>query len=348
MKKYYAAKTPEEKLAALLEMQSEMPKHKGAEKLRADLNRKVAEQKSEIERSRAVAAKKGSASSSMYIKKDGVGQIVIIGFPNSGKSSLLNKLVGKKVAEVTPYPFATKEPVPAMFEYDHGLIQLVELPALVEGSSEGKAQGREIIGIVRNADAVLVCSNSVEQKKSLVLELEKAMVFLNKEKPPILVKVSSFPGIQVSGKEFLSFPVEKLEKFLKNSGYSNAQVIVSGKINSLSEVAESMNQKISYKKAVFVNPFEVTEHSLVDLKDQLFLLLDKILVFTKKPSQDADLSAPLSLSKGSTVHDLAKSLHKDFAKHLKFARVWGSTKFPGQRVGPEYELKNKDVVEIAV
>lgn len=347
-KKFYAAKTPEEKLAALLEMKSAAPSHKGAENLRSDLNKRIAEMKSEIERSKAVAAKKGSASVSMYIRKDGTGQIVVVGFPNSGKSWLLNRLTGKELAEVTPYPFATKEPVPGMMEYDGALIQLVELPAIIEGSSDGKAQGREIIGVIRNADAILFASSSKEESAALTAELAKSYIYINKVRPPITVKNSSFPGIQISGKEFLGFAVEKLEQYLKNSGYSNAQVIISGKINSLAEVAEAMNEKISYKKAIFVNPRDVTDHSIVDLRDQMFLLLDKILVFTKKPGKEADMTSPLALARGASIIDLAKALHKDFARNLKFARVWGSTKFPGQRVGPEYVLKNKDIVEIAV
>jgi len=346
--KYHAAKTPEERLAALLEMQTEMPKHKAAEKLRYDLNKKVAEQKGEIERLKASSAKKGSGAASMFIKKEGTGQIVIVGLPNSGKSWMLNKIAGKKITEETPYPFATKEPAPAMFNYDGSAVQIVELPALIEGSSEGKAQGREIIGIVRNADAVLFTITSEEDKKVLTSELEKSYIYLNRTRPSIVVKASSFPGVQMSGKEFLKFSHLQLEQYLKNSGYANSQVIISGTINSLAEVAEAMDEKICYKKAVFINPYEVDDHSLVDLKDKLFIMLDKILVFTKKPGREADMSAPLSLDKDSTVLDLAKLLHKDFAKNLKFAKVWGSAKFPGQMVGPEYTLKNKDVVEIAV
>jgi ribosome-interacting GTPase 1 len=346
-KKYYAARTPEEKLVALLEMQSTAPKHKGAENLRSDLNKKVAEQKSELERLKSHAAKKGGSAPSMYVKKDGVGQVVLIGLPNSGKSWLLNKLVGRDIAEVTPYPFATKEPIPGMMTYDGALVQLIELPAIIEGSSDGKAQGREIIGVIRNADSVICVINSEEQKRVLIEELSKSFIYLNRTRPPIIVKASSFPGIQISGKEFLMFPSEKLEAYLKNSGHSNVQVIVSGKINSLGDVAEGMNEKICYKKALFVNPYSINDHSVVDLKDQLFLTLDKILVFTKRPGLEADMRDPLALQKGSTIFDLAKILHKDFARNLKFARVWGSTKFPGQRVGPEYILKNKDIVEIS-
>ncbi len=347
-KKYYEAKTPEEKLVALLEMKSHAPTHKGAENLRYDLTKKIAELKSELEKQKAHAAKKGGSAPSMYIQKDGTGQIVIVGMPNSGKSWLLNKIVGKEVAQVTPYPFATKEPAPGMFVYDGAMIQLVELPALIEGSSEGKAGGREIIGVIRNADGIIFTINSPEDRKILVEELAKSYIYVNKTRPPISVKVSSFPGIQMSGKEHLAFPAEQLEQYLKNSGFNNAQVLVSGKINSLNEVSEAMNEKICYKKALFVNPYDITDHLLVNLKDAIFLMLDKILVYTKRPGHDADMNEPLALPKGSTVLDVAQVLHKDFAKNLKFAKVWGSAKFEGQRVGPEYVLKNKDIVEIAV
>lgn len=346
--KFIAAKTPEEKLAALLEMKSFVPTHKGAEKMRSDLNRRISELKSEIEKQKMQGSKKGAGAPSMYIRKDGTGQIVIVGLPNSGKSWFLNKIVGKKIAEETPYPFATKEPAPGMFDYDGAQIQLVELPALIEGSSEGKAQGREIIGVIRNADAIVFTITSDEDKALLLGELSKSYIYINKSRPPIKVTVSSFPGIQISGKEYLAFPMEQLEGYLKNSGFSNAQVIVFGKINSLDEVAEALNEKIVYRPAIFVNPYEVTDHLVVNIKDQMFLMLGKMLVFTKKPGHDADMSDPLSVPKGATVLDVAKILHKDFAKNLKFAKVWGSTKFEGQRVGPEYVLKNKDIVEIAV
>jgi ribosome-interacting GTPase 1 len=346
--KYHDARTPEDKLAALLEMQSYVPKHKGAENMRSDLSRKISELRSEIERAKSSGPKKGSGGPSMFIKKDGMGQIVLVGMANSGKSWLLNKIIGKEIAQVTPYPFATKEPTPGMLEYDKSTIQLVELPALMEGSSEGKAQGKEIIGIIRNADAIMFVINSQEQRELLIGELTKSLVYLNKTRPPIVVKNSSFPGVQISGKDFLKFPVEQLEQYLKNSGYANSQVLISGPINSLNEVVEALNEKICYKKAIFVNPYQITDHIMVDLKDRLFIMLDKILVFTKKPGQEADMNDPIALDKGATVADLAKMLHKDFAKNLKFAKIWGSAKFPGQTVGPDFVLKNKDIVEIAI
>jgi uncharacterized protein len=347
-KKYHDAKTPEDKLTALLEMKSTVPSHKGCEAMRYEITKKIAELKSSIERQKNVATKKGASSASMYIKKEGVGQVVLIGGPNVGKSFILNKLVGKDIAQVTPYPFATIEPVPAMMNYDGASVQLVELPAIIEGSSEGKAQGKEIIGMVRNADAIVIVAPTLAEGKVIVEELTKSFIFVNKTKPPIDVKSSTFPGIQISGKEYLKFSVEQLEQYLKNTGYSNSSVIITGTINSLSEVAQALNEKIVYKKAIAINSWDYSEHKAVDWKCQIFLLLDSILVYTKKPSQTLEQKEPLSLPKGATVLDIAKHLHKDLASKLKFARVWGSTKFEGQRVGPEYELKNKDVVEINI
>ncbi len=345
-KKFYAATTDEERLVALMEMKSHAPSHKGAENLRSEINRKISNLKSSIERQKSISTKKGSAPT-MYVKKDGIGQIAILGMPNTGKSWFLNKMVGKKVAEEATYEFSTFKPEPGMMPYEGGLIQLVELPAIVEGSASGKAQGREIISLARNSDALIILGTP-EQQKIVSKELLESKIYLNRKRPPIDVKVSTFKGIQISGKEYLSFPVDQLIGYLKNIGFASSSVIITGKINSIQDVSDALNTSIVYKQCIFINSFELTEHKLVDLKDQIFLMLNKILVYTKKPGYEVDLKDPMALSKDSTLEDLAYYLHKDFAKKLKFAKVWGSTKFPGQRVGPDYILKNKDIVEISI
>ena len=344
--KYDAASTDEEKLAALIEMKSTAPAHKGCESLRAEINKKIAMLKSKLERSNTSPTKKGSAPN-MFVKKDGIGQIAIVGMPNTGKSWLLNKLVGKKLTEETTYEFATLEPVPGMAPYEGGLLQMVELPAIVQGSANGRSQGKEIISLVRNADALIILGTK-EQRDVVVNELKESKIFLNKTRPPIEIKVFPFKGIQISGKEHLGFEEEKLIEYLKNTGFANSTVIITGKIDSIDDVIEAQNNSIVYKKALFLDTRKVTDALVPELKDYIFATLDKVLVYTKKPGRDAEMIDPMALPKGSTLGDLAEHLHKDFAKKLKFAKVWGSTKFPGQRVGPEFELKNKDVVEISI
>jgi len=66
------------------------------------------------------------------------------------------------------------------------------------------------------------------------------------------------------------------------------------------------------------------------------------------PGKNPDMKAPFILSKGGTVQDLAQKIHKDMAKKLKFARVWGSVKYAGQSVPKDYELRDKDIVEINI
>ena len=344
--KYDAATTDEAKLAALIEMKSTAPSHKGCESLRAEINKKIAIIKSKVERANSSPTKKGSAPS-MYVKKDGIGQIVIVGMPNTGKSWLLNKLVGKKLTEEADYEFTTYEPVPGMAPYEGGSLQMVELPAIVQGSSEGRSQGKEIISLARNADGIIILGTK-EQRDIVANELKESKIFLNRLRPPIEVKVSSFKGIQISGKEYLGFSEEKLIEYLKNTGFASSSVIITGKIDSIDNVIEALDMSIVYKKALFLDVRNVTDSLLPELKDYIFSTLDKVLVYTKKPGKDVELVDPMALPKGATLGDLAEHLHKDFAKKLKFAKVWGSTKFPGQRVGPEFELKNKDVVEISI
>ncbi len=283
VEEYHQANSAEAKLAALLKMQSTAPAHKGGENLRRDISKKIAALKREMEKKKKQAKKKGQREG-LGIKKEGIGQVALMGMPNSGKSTLLNLLTGVKT-KVAPYPFTTKKPAIGMMDYFGGKVQLVELPGIVEGSSAGKASGPEILSIARNADALVVVAKNRKNREVVERELASSGISLNKRRPPM-----------------------------------------------------------AYKKAISVNAFQ--EQDLEKLREKIFQLLDKILVYTKKPGTKADLKEPLGLPLHSTVKDAARHLHKDFEKNLRFARIWGSGRFPGQRVSKDYELKNRDLLEI--
>ena len=280
---YQQANSSEAKLAALQKMQSLAPSHKGGENLRKDISKKLSQLKKDIERKKTQEKKKGSGES-IAVRKDGMGQVVIIGLPNSGKSTLLNKLTGIST-KVASYPFTTKTPAVGMMNYFGGKVQLVELPAIVAGSSAGKADGPKILSLARNADAIIIVAESKDSEKIVEKEIMLSGISLNKNE---------------KGNEF--------------------------------------------KKSIVINAFE--ENDLEKVKEKIFELLDKIIVYTKKPGGKADYDMPLGLPLNATVKDAAMHLHNDFDKRFRFARVWGSTKFPGQRVSKDFELKNKDIVEI--
>ncbi|MCS7275727.1 MAG: TGS domain-containing protein [Dehalococcoidia bacterium] len=79
---------------------------------------------------------------------------------------------------------------------------------------------------------------------------------------------------------------------------------------------------------------------------EAFRALGVIRVYTKPPGEEPRLDAPLVLPAGSTVEEAAESLHKSWRQRLRYALVWGSTKFPGQRVGRDYVLSDRDIIEL--
>lgn len=86
----------------------------------------------------------------------------------------------------------------------------------------------------------------------------------------------------------------------------------------------------------------------LELKQKIFDMIEVIRVFTKEAGKEADYERPLTLGKGSTVLDAALKLHKDFYKNFKYARVWGSSKYPGQRVSGDFKLADGDIIEVHI
>ena len=87
-------------------------------------------------------------------------------------------------------------------------------------------------------------------------------------------------------------------------------------------------------------------HNLEALCRELYTLLDIVRVYTKAPGKKPDLTAPFTIPRGSTVVEVATTVHKDFATHLKFARIWGTEKYDGQMVQRDYIVQEGDVIEL--
>ncbi len=367
-KKYHEARTLDEKFAALREMQRSAPSHKGGENLRAEISRKMKSLREKMEKREE--QRKKTAAKGVSVKKEGIGQIVLVGMPNTGKSTLLRALTNADV-EIADYPFTTKKPEVGMIDFENARIQLVEIPPLIKGSASGKASGIELLSIVRTADAVALVLDSMhplQQFSLLEKELGEVKIVIGREKPKIRIGPTKFKGIFITGKKFFKGSREDLENFLKLRGIFNASVVLRETADE-KKLEEVLDRSIVYKPALALvvdrtgkgfNEEEISGLSertevfrvqgigpeeVQRLKESFFLLLGKILVFTKKPGSEK-AEKPLALEEGATVADVAKVLHKDIAHSFKYARVWGSTRFQGQKVSRDYVLKNHDVVEV--
>jgi uncharacterized protein len=172
---YHDAKTTPTKLKALKKMLATAPTHKGAERLRADIKKRIS-----LLKYKGETGKKTSKRKSLSIPKEGAAQIMFIGLPNSGKSTLLSKLSGKKV-KIADYEYTTSEPEVRAIKFENIWLQGVEMPAIYDGFTESK-MGKQLLSIVRSADFIVVVCEKFTDIAKIQAELKKVGILLRKVK----------------------------------------------------------------------------------------------------------------------------------------------------------------------
>ncbi len=359
--KYSSARTTKEKIAALQEAIKYMPKHKGAENLRAFIYRRLAELKRELQKE---AERKSGGGGVRLIPKEGF-QAVLFGFPNSGKTFILSKLTNAPV-EPTDYPLATTEPTPGMMDVKGGKVQLVEVPSYFEGYDESK-MGRIGLATMRGTDAIILVidltEDPIRQVKELVEFLRSEDIYLNKRPPNVRIEKKYSGGFEFIGESFMEGDRKTYIDILQTYGIHSATVTFLERTTP-EDFILAVNESARFLPAILIgNKVEMTDEKNIErfmaipnvqkilfktndvesVKEKIFSSLGLIRVYTKPPRSDPS-PEPVVLRKGDTVADLAaRVLH---GKSVKHARVWGSAKFPGQTVGPDYELKDGDIVEL--
>jgi len=312
--KFKQAKTTPEKIKALEVMMAVIPKHKGTERLRGQLKSRMAKLKEELQKRPTV----GRAEQAYNIKREGAAQIVLLGLPNAGKSSLLSQITHAS-SEVGDYPFTTQKPIPGMIEFENLQIQLVDTPPIQLDHIEPGFPN-----LIRNADALL-----------LIIDLTEDPIF----QMEVLLEELDRMRIKVVGKD----PIPSLEV-----GWASLRALLVGNKCDVKNAMEAYQKFESrFKNSFPILPISAKEGMNFDeLKKEIYQILDIIRVYTKVPGKDADLSEPVILKRGSTVGDVALSIHKDFAAKLRYAKIWGSGKFEGQMVKRDYIVNEGDVIEL--
>jgi len=330
--KYHEARTIIEKIKALQEMLRVCPKHKGSEALQREIKTKLSKLKDLQDKQKSQGSR-----FQVSVKKEGAAQVVILGVPNSGKSTLLSKLTNAK-PEIAEYPFTTKLPEVGVMDYDGIKVQVVEIPAVTEGFS-ARDLGPTFLGIVRQAELIVIISNEDSELELIKNELANSNIIIDKKRPGINIKKAGTGGIMFVGK--IKGSLDKAKKILRDHGIHNGTIEFQEKNLTLKELEEVLTEGIAYVNIITINK----KDKLKDIKKKIWKNLNLIMVYTKQPGKEKE-HPPIALAKGSTIKELALRVHKDFLKKFKFARVWGtSVKFQGAQSGLTLKLHDGDTVE---
>jgi ribosome-interacting GTPase 1 len=369
------ARTPKEKIPALQEFLSAVPKHKGNERLRAQVKRQIAQLKAEIH----AKQKRGSGRpGERGIQKAGAAQIAILGLTKVGRSSLLAALTAAKPV-VAPYPYATKESVPGMLQFEDVQFQLVELPALVPGD-DGKFVFQEgSAGLVHNCDGLIIMvdleADPVEQLEMILAELSRSQLSTERLESNVSIIKTRSGGIQLSAAgRFVGCTPNEITSLLKSYSIPNAIVRTAGDV-TLDDIEDViLETSLVYKPTVVLaNKADVPDASrnsrrligrvgsnvpvlvvschtgfgLRELGRRLFETLGLARIYTKEPNATSPSPEPFIIKNGMTVGDLSRQIHSVLFRQFKYARVWGkSVTYDGERVGIGHILSDGDTVEI--
>ncbi len=315
--KYRQATTPEEELAGLQEMLRELPKHKGTDKLQADLKQKISKLKKE-----AASSKKSGSRAGVRIVRQGAGTVVLLGGPNAGKSQMVVSMTNAH-PEVAPYPFTTRDPVPAMMPWEDVTVQMIDTPPITADFMQPYMHG-----IIRGADLAL-----------------------------LLVDVGTDDGLE-SCQELLE-RLAQTKTRLAGESYLDAHdvglsytktFIVPTKIDDpdSAERLDMFHELLPLDWREF--PISAQEGTgLEDIRNEIYKTLDVVRVYTKAPKdKEPDFDRPFTIRRGGTLIEIAALVHKDFAENLRSARVWGENVHDGTSVKGDYVLSDKDIVELHV
>ncbi len=315
---YRRAQSPEDELRCLELMLREIPKHKGTDKLQAELKAKISKAKQEVEQAKKSGGKKGP---SVKFPRQGAGRVVLLGGPNGGKSQLLKSLT-RATPEVAPYPFTTREPQPGMMPWEDVMVQLIDTPPITADVFDTTT-----LGLIRGSDLVLLLvdlgdDEGIDGLQAVLAQLNGGKTRLARE--------------SYLDEEDIGLSFTKTFLVLNKIDLPEAE----DRIALLTEFCPLDFQQFR------ISATEGT--GLPELQAAMYQALDVVRVYTKSPTKkEADYDKPYTLRRGGTLLDVAELVHRDLATNFKYARVWGTGVITGgSTLKGDYVVRDKDVVEI--
>jgi ribosome-interacting GTPase 1 len=322
---YRAAREPSEQIECLKEMLRTIPKHKGTERLQADIKSRMRELTQESVGHRK-AAHRGPSHT---VHPDGAAQLCLIGPPGAGKSSLHARLTGWN-REFGRYHRPTRLPIPGMLPFEDISLQLVDLPPV-----SAEFMQPEVISILRSTDGALLvvdlsAPDCTEQLALILRELAAAKVILTERWPGQGSDPARTAVLSLDDPFSVHLPALLLANKIDLANPEDAAVL---------EDLLGVNFPLLATSAT-------SGRGLAEIGPFLFSALGIVRIYTKAPGKSVDRSRPFTMRRGDTVLDVALRVHPDLARTFRFARIWGSGQFSGQQVGADHPVADTDVVEL--
>lgn len=310
--RFKSAETIPDKLFALEEMLATIPKHKGTEKMQADIKRRLARLKQEAQKRPAVARQ----ATLSHLDKEGAGQVALVGPPNSGKSSILGATT-KAIPEIADYPGTTRLPLPGMAVFENVQMQFVDMPPFARDYVQPW-----MFNLLRNADAAIVVLDAGDD--DIIAAAEEMMNVLDE------ARIRLHHPLAMPLPEAFKPAIVAANKADKPDAPSRIELIRELLGRGLPVVPTSITDKESLSRLERLVFYDV---------------LGLIRIYTRAPGKKPDLDEPFVIPKETSVLDAARRIHKDIARNLKYARVWGRLVFDGQMVPRDYVMQDGDIVE---
>eukprot|EP01071_Lankesteria_metandrocarpae_P005197 Lankesteria_metandrocarpae@DN3902_c0_g1_i1.p1 len=316
----------------------------------------------------------GGKGEGFEVQKQGDARVSLIGFPSVGKSTLLSSLTGTH-SEVAAYEFTTLTCVPGIVHINDARVQLLDLPGIIEGASEGRGRGRQVIAVAKSSDLLLMILDATKddsQKAKLEKELEMVGIKLNKSPPQITLKPKKTGGITFNA----TVPLTKcdartVQLVLHEYRMFNADILFREDC-SVDDFIDVIEGNRKYVKCLYVynkidmltlqeikeiasRPMAImissqNEWGLQYLLERMWHEMGVVRIYTKKRGCLPDFTDPLIMSpqRGQIdVETAVQMIHKGLLKDFRHSLVWGrSAKHNPQVVGLSHMLQDEDVLQI--
>ncbi|MFQ3321842.1 MAG: OBG GTPase family GTP-binding protein [Candidatus Poseidoniales archaeon] len=365
--------TIEEQIKSLEDEITKTKSNKATQGHLGKLKAKIAALRERKEKAQAHSKASGGGPG-FEVKKSGDASVALVGFPSVGKSSLISQLTEVE-SDIGNFAFTTLTCIPGLMEHRGAKIQILDLPGLIKGASDGKGRGREILNVIRGSDMVLYVVDPFQDSHFDILDYElwRGGLRLNQNTPQVFITRTNRGGIVVrSTVKQTNLTDVEIQEIVRSFGIVSATVTLRTNVTDDNIVDTLAGNRVYSRAVVVLNKVDLaskkdiqrakdslpegwpvlevsakTGQGIDAMKDFIYNNLHFMSIYLKPQGQEADLVEPLIVKDTCTVREVCIKLHRDFVRKFRYARVLGpSAKFDWQRVGLDHTLKDGDLLSV--